>query len=72
MGEEGDGEGMTRQEEIDHEVRIYAMNLLPKCRALFQLPNMVYAEIVKDNTMRKKPIRASYERIKRIIHGMAL
>ena len=42
----------------------------PKCAALFELPTMVYAQIMKDNDLRKKPYRVSEERIKKIIGSM--
>lgn len=61
---------MTRTEEIDLEVRQQALKLYPKCAALFELPTMVYAQIMKDNELRKRPYRVSEERIKKIIGSM--
>lgn len=61
---------MTRREEIDLEIRQQAVRLYPKCVALFELPHMVYAQILKDNELRKKPYRVSEERIKRVIGTM--
>lgn len=50
---------MTRNEEIELEIRRQALKLYPKCAALFELPLMVYAQIIKDNTTRKKPYKVS-------------
>lgn len=61
---------MTRQDEIDAEVRRQAVRLYPKCVALFELPMMVYAKIVEDNATRKKPYRVSEKRIRDIIGSM--
>lgn len=61
---------MTRREEIDMEIRNQAERLYPKCVALFELPTMVYAQIMKDNATRKKPYRVSWEHIKKIIYTM--
>lgn len=61
---------MTRQEKIDAEIRRQAVRLYPKCVALFELPLMVYAQIMQDNTMRKKSYRVSEARIKKIIGTM--
>lgn len=62
---------MTRREEIDLEIRQQALRLYPKCTALFELPHMVYAQILKDNELRKKPYRVSEDRIRKVIHTMA-
>lgn len=61
---------MTRQDEIDQEVRQQAVRLYPKCAALFELPMMVYAKIVDDNTLRRNPYRVSEARIRKIIGTM--
>lgn len=61
---------MTRQDEINAEVRRQAVRLYPKCVALFELPIMVYAKIVEDNATRKKPYRVSEKRIRDIIGSM--
>ena len=61
---------MTRRDEIDAEVRRLAVRLYPRCTALFELPLMVYAQIMEDNTTRRKPYRISENRIKAIIGTM--
>lgn len=61
---------MTRRDEIDLEIRRQAIKLYPNCAALFELPHMVYAQIIKDNDLRKKPYRVSEDRIKRVIGSM--
>lgn len=61
---------MTRREEIDLEIRQQALRLYPKCVALFELPHIVYTQILKDNELRKKPYRVSEERIRRVIGTM--
>ena len=50
---------MTRRDEIDAEVRRQAVRLYPRCTALFELPLMVYTQIMNDNTTRRKPYRVS-------------
>lgn len=62
---------MTRNQEIDQEVQRLLKKLLPDCHALFELPSLVYARIMKDNTTRKHPYRVSYQRIERIMHQMS-
>ncbi|WP_295761196.1 hypothetical protein [uncultured Oscillibacter sp.] len=62
---------MTRREEIDLEIRRQALRLYPRCAALFELPLMVYAQIIQDNTTRKNPYRVSEARIRKIIGSMA-
>ena len=62
---------MTRREEIDLEIRRQAVRLYPRCTALFELPLMVYAQIIQDNTTRKNPYRVSEARIRKIIGSMA-
>lgn len=42
----------------------------PKCAALFELPLMVYSQIMQDNDLRQKPYRVSETRIKKIISSM--
>ena len=61
---------MTRTEEIEMEVRNQAVKLYPKCVGLFELPLMVYSQIVQDNETRRKPYRISVDRCKRIILAM--
>ena len=61
---------MTRRDEIDAEVRRQAVRLYPRCVALFELPLMVYTQIMNDNTTRRKPYRVSEKRIKDIIGKM--
>lgn len=61
---------MTRKEEIEIEVRNQAVKLYPKCAGLFELPLMVYSQIVQDNATRRKPYRISVDRCKRIILAM--
>lgn len=61
---------MTRRDEIDAEVRRQAVRLYPRCTALFELPLMVYTQIMEDNTTRRKPYRVSEKRIKDIICTM--
>lgn len=61
---------MTRKEEIEIEVRNQAVKLYPKCAGLFELPLMVYGQIVQDNETRRKPYRISVDRCKRIILAM--
>lgn len=61
---------MTRKEETEIEVRNQAVKLYPKCAGLFELPLMVYSQIVQDNETRRKPYRVSVDRCKRIILAM--
>ena len=61
---------MTRNEEIDLEIRNQAIRLYPKCAALFELPLAVYTQIMLDNATRKKPYRVSEARIRRTIGSM--
>ena len=61
---------MTRKDEIETEIRRQAVRLYPKCTALFELPNMVYCQMMKDDAIRKKPYHASFERCKKVIHTM--
>lgn len=61
---------MTRRDEIDAEIRNQAVRLYPRCTALFELPTMVYWQIMQDNTMRHKPYRVSEEHCKKIILAM--
>ena len=64
------GTVMTRKDEIEMEIRNQAVRLYPSCVALFELPVMVYAQIVKDNETRKKPYRVSVERCRKVIQTM--
>ena len=50
---------MTRRDEIDAEIRNQAVRLYSRCTALFELPTMVYWQIMQDNTLRHKPYRVS-------------
>ena len=61
---------MTRNEEIDLEIRQQAIRLYLKCTALFELPRMVSTQIMLDNTTRRRPYRVSEARIKRTISSM--
>ncbi len=61
---------MTRREEIEMEIRNQAVRLYPKCTALFELPALIYAQIMKDNEIRKKPYRVSFEYINKVVHTM--
>lgn len=61
---------MSRKEELEIEIRNQAVRLYPQCVALFELPSMVYAQILKDNDLRKKPFRVSWDRCKAIIATM--
>ena len=61
---------MSRTDEIDLEIRQQAIRLYPKCVALFELPLMVYSQIMQDNDLRKKPYRVSEARIKKVISSM--
>lgn len=56
---------------VEAEIMQYILRASKKCAALFEVPSMVYAQIVKDNAMRIKPIRANEKRISRIMHEMA-
>lgn len=61
---------MTQTDEIDLEIRKQAVRLYPKCAALFELPMMVYCQIMMDNATRKKPFRVSETRIRKTIGSM--
>lgn len=61
---------MTRKDEIDLEIRQQAIKLAPQCVALFELPHMVYAKIIDDNALRKKPYKISETRVKNVIYSM--
>lgn len=61
---------MTRRDEIDCEIKNQAVRLYPKCYALFELPLMVYSQIIKDNETRKNPYKVSELRIRQIILSM--
>ena len=56
---------MTRADELNAEIRNQAVRLYPRCTALFELPTMVYWQI-----MRHKPYRVSEERCKKVIFAM--
>lgn len=61
---------MTRNEEIDLEIRQQALRLWPRCTALFELPMMVYTQIITDNATRTNPYRVSEARIRKTIGTM--
>lgn len=61
---------MTQRDEIDAEIRQQAIRLYPRCAALFELPLMVYAQIMQDNTTRKQPYRVSEARVRKVIGSM--
>lgn len=61
---------MTRTEEIELEIRTQAVKLYPHCVALFELPLMVYSQIMADNATRKRPYRVSETKIKKVISQM--
>ena len=61
---------MNRRDEIDAEIRNQAVRLYPRCTALFELPTLVYWQIMQDNTLRHKPYRVSEEHCKNIILAM--
>lgn len=61
---------MTRNQEIDLEIQRLASKLFPKCHALFELPMMIYSQILMDNFTRRAPYRVSEGRIKRIVQQM--
>ena len=61
---------MTRRDEIDLEIRRQAIRLYPECAALFELPLRVYAQIMQDNSTRRKPYRVSETRIRKVIGTM--
>lgn len=61
---------MTQRDEIDAEIRQQAIRLYPRCAALFELPLMVYAQIMRDNATRRRPYRVSEARIRKIIGSM--
>ena len=61
---------MTRRDEIELEIRTQASKLYPKCVALFELPQMVYMQILKDNDFRKNSYRVSEEKIRKVIGSM--
>ena len=60
----------TYQETIDIEIRQLAHKLKGNCIALFQLPLMIYNQIMLDNQTRKKPFRVSFKRIEDMVHSM--
>lgn len=62
--------GRSAVQDIDLEIRQQAIRLYPKCAALFELPLMVYSQIMQDNDLRQKPYRVSETRIKKIISSM--
>lgn len=61
---------MRQRDKIDTEIRQQAIQLYPKCAALFELPLMVYAQIMQDNATRRRPYRVSEARVRKIIGSM--
>ena len=61
---------MTWRDEIDLEILRQAIRLYPDSAALFELPRRVYAQIMQDNSMRRKPYRVSEVKIRKIIATM--
>lgn len=61
---------MTRRDEIDMEIRNQAVRHYSECRALFELPLIVYNQIMQDNDLRKRPYKVSFNRIHAIIMSM--
>lgn len=61
---------MTRRDEIDAEIRRQAIRFYPKCAALFELPFMVFTQIMQDNATRRRPYRVSEARVRKIIGSM--
>lgn len=61
---------MTQRDEIDAEIRRQAIRLYPRCAALFELPLLVYAQIMQDNATRRRPYRVSEARVRKIIGSM--
>ena len=57
--------------KTDTEIMQYIAKAAKDCRALYEVPMMVYAAIMHDNATRKKSLRAGEQRIKRIMHEMA-
>ena len=49
---------MTWRDEIDMEIRRQAIRLYPDCAALFEPPRRVYAQIMQDNSMRRRSGRS--------------
>lgn len=66
-GGAGDGVGCTG---CVNEAASRDMDCYPKCAALFELPLMVYAQIMEDNTTRKRPYRVSEARVRKVIGSM--
>lgn len=52
---------MTRRDEIDSEIRNQAVRHYSECRALFELPLIVYNQIMQDNDLRKRPYKGVKE-----------
>jgi hypothetical protein len=61
---------MTRRQEIDNEIIQLVACFTPQTHADFEIPHMVYAQVMKDNETRKKPYRVSYDHIQQIMHEM--
>ena len=61
---------MTWRDDIDLEIRRQAIRLYPDCAALIELPLRVYAQIMQDNSMRRKPYRVSEVKNRKIIATM--
>lgn len=61
---------MTRRDEIDMEIRNQAVRHYSDCRALLDLPLIVYNQIMQDNDLRKRPYKVSFNRVHAIIMAM--
>lgn len=64
------GIDMTRRQEIDSEIMRLVSHFTPQTHADFEIPRMVYAQILKENETRKKPYRVSYDHIQQVMHEM--
>ena len=61
---------MSHSEAIDLEIRNLIIRLRAKTVADFEVPCVVYAQIMHDNDLRKKPYRVSYDRIRNTFNQM--
>lgn len=59
---------MNRTDEINTEIRRLIARFRPLTHADFEIPRMVYAQIIADNTTRKQPYRVGYNRIEQLMH----
>lgn len=58
----------TREKEV--EVQNLIVRLRPLTRADFEVPDLVYRQIMKDNDTRKHPIKVSYDYIRNVMYQM--